>query len=83
MTKPSLTLVSESRSAAEGGSRLFVGRWGELTVAPILSATAVAATRRGFQASKCGGAMTVALAGVSVLFLVLGVGAFILLPTLI
>jgi len=39
---------------------LFSGQWGELAVAPILSATAVAATWSGFQAGKWGGAMTVA-----------------------
>jgi len=41
-------------------SRLFTGYWGELAVALILSATAVAAAWSGFQAGKWSGAMTVA-----------------------
>ena len=52
--------MPESTSNAGRGSRLFTGHWGELAIALILSATAVAATWSGFQAAKWGGAMTVA-----------------------
>jgi len=47
-------------------ARLFTGHWGELTVALILSATAVAAAWSGFQAGKWSGAMTVAFNEASV-----------------
>jgi len=50
----------------EKSSRLFTGKWGELVVALILSATAVAAAWSGFQAGKWGGAMTVAFSEAAV-----------------
>ncbi len=51
------------RSAGSGStddSRLITGRWAELIVALILSATVVATAWSAFQAGKWGGAMTVA-----------------------
>lgn len=58
--------MPDSSSIARGGSRLFTGHWGELVIALILSATAVAAAWSGFQAGKWGGAMTVAFNEASV-----------------
>lgn len=46
--------------ASDKSSRLLAGRWGEIAVALILSATAVAAAWSAYQAGKWGGTMTVA-----------------------
>ncbi len=52
--------MSSAGSGSADDSRLITGRWAELIVALILSATVVAAAWSAFQAGKWGGAMTVA-----------------------
>ena len=47
-------------TAGNDDSRLITGRWAEVIVAIILSATAIAIAFSAFQAGKWGGAMTVA-----------------------
>lgn len=59
-------MTDPPNSGDEKSPRLFTGHWGELAIAPILSATAVAAAWSGFQAGKWGGAMTVAFNKASV-----------------
>ncbi len=53
-------MTNPDKSTEPQPSKLFTGRWREITIAVILSATAVAAAWSGFQASKWGGAMTAA-----------------------
>ncbi len=52
--------MSSAGSGSADDSRLITGRWAELIVALILSATVVATAFSAFQAGKWGGAMTVA-----------------------
>lgn len=59
-------MTDSAKSGDAKSSRLFTGHWGELAIALILSATAVAAAWSGFQAGKWGGAMTVAFNEASV-----------------
>ncbi len=52
--------MSSAGSGSTDDSRLITGRWAEVIVALILSATVVATAWSAFQAGKWGGAMTVA-----------------------